>query len=175
MPRMDAPSEGPKAAPWGFSETLGAWLATWAMLVSPRFSSIWALTAVMAIGVCCTFWRRNWAVTTTSPTVLLLLAVVSGAFLPAPAPWAAPPPGPASWAAAGPARAAAKASAEAPRVQWRVLLVTLDNIVLSFAGVIRWRRPTPSPARGVSMIHARWNGGGAENPGKGAVDGWLWP
>ncbi len=69
-PRIEAASDGPKAAPAGFRVTFGAWLATCSIEVWPRFSSIWAFTAVMAIGVCWTFCDRNWAVTTTSPMVL---------------------------------------------------------------------------------------------------------
>jgi hypothetical protein len=89
-------------------------LATCSIEVWPRFCSIWPLTAVMAIGVCCTFCARNWAVTTTSPTVVPALADAlagadSGALAPTPPEgWAAPPP--ASCAAAAVAN---RASAEA--------------------------------------------------------------
>ncbi len=49
------------------------------MLVTPRCSSVWALMAVIEIGVFWTFSARYSAVTTTSETVLLSLLVAAGA------------------------------------------------------------------------------------------------
>ncbi len=67
---MKATIEEPKAAPLGAKVTLGAWAVTSERLFWLRFSSIWAFTAVMAIGVFSRLCSRNCAVTTTSPTVL---------------------------------------------------------------------------------------------------------
>ncbi len=58
-PRMKATIDEPKAAPFGCRVTLGAWLATCAISVWFRCSSIAAFTAVMAIGVCCRSCWRN--------------------------------------------------------------------------------------------------------------------
>ncbi len=59
MPRMNATIEEPKAAPFGARVTFGAWAVTSERLDWLRFSSIWAFTAVMAMGVFSRLCSRN--------------------------------------------------------------------------------------------------------------------
>ena len=70
---------GPKAPPVSIRFTFGAWRVTSARLFWLRCSSSAAFTAVIAIGVSCSFCERNCAVTTTSASTLSLAGAWSAA------------------------------------------------------------------------------------------------
>ncbi len=70
MPRMKAASVPPQPEPSGLITVLGTVRARSVTLVSPMAVICWPVTALIASGVCCSLVSRNWAVTTTSPTVL---------------------------------------------------------------------------------------------------------
>ena len=108
---MEAVTASPKAGLSALNTTLGALVVDSERLVAPCCSIAAPVSAVIAIGVSCSFCSRNCAVTTTS---LFAAPVSAGAAVAAPAAWP-PAAGAPDCASAG--EASAIAAMEAPTIK----------------------------------------------------------